>query len=173
MKKIIYATIAAVLAISVIAIAFSAIPTHAEEEHEEEAHLQVTQDIGNRVYKQGQFLLLADFGHHHVEESHVAIVQDCDNNGNGNLDLAYGSVLKDSEGETNLTIVELNRDNIVQDLSTLGQLCTYHVGVEPSEQVPVITDIAVINKDSKKVKLSELAIATIHADIEIDEHEEE
>lgn len=173
MKKIISTTtIATILAVSIIAMAFSAIPTRAEEEHEEEAHLQVTQDIGNRMYKNGQFLLLADFGHHHAEESHVAIVQDCDKNGNGALDLVYGNVLKDSEGETNLTIVELNTANIVQDLSTLGQLCTYHIDIEPSKQIPVITDIAVINKDSTKIKLSELAIATIHADIEIEEHEE-
>lgn len=172
MKKINAITIASIAVLSIAGFAFSAIPTQAEETEEHEEHFQLTQDIGDREFKQGQFLLLADWGHHEIEEAHVAVVVDCSKNGNSSLDLVYGHVLKDSEGETNLSIVELNNDNIVSDLSSPGSLCVYHVNIEPSETVPEITDFALINQDKKTVKTSNLAIATIHVDVEIEEHEE-
>lgn len=107
----------------------------------------------------GFFKLIIDTTPTPVIFGHVAISNvRCNDDGESVFALVVGTAATGS-GTSNLVFIALDSSNLVNDVSDLGDKCTYHVNL--SQQAPVITDIALANTDDDDSKsISDVGSAT-------------
>lgn len=120
--------------------------------------------------KPGYFKLLGDFTPG-VSSGHIAASNiNCDKNGLSPLKILLANALTGS-GATKGRLITLNSSNMINDVSSKGSFCTYHVefsGPQPDELhnagLFTVTDIAIVNTfKGSNVQPHPTASATLHA----------
>jgi hypothetical protein len=120
----------------------------------------------NKFGQPGFFKLLADFTDMHAVHGHVAVSNvACKADGSSPFVVVVANA-EVGAGNTKLAIIPLNSGNLVNDVSAMGQACTYHVDIHGADYEFPITDIAVANSDADAIHGTlQTSSATIHAEI--------
>jgi len=147
-------------------IAYVAIPSESVETSNDRLHAMTY--LAWRSIPANDYMLLFDTTPDTIAGGHFAIKADCDEDGNGAVDVLMG-VAPDME-----TIKLTMEENMVHDLSTLGKMCLYHIDL-PAEHDLLVTDIALFNPSDQLVRFGPTATVTIYVNAfgEPLEHEEE
>ena len=108
----------------------------------------------NNLFDGGFFKLIIDTTPTPVMFGHVAISNvRCDRDGESVFALVIANALT-GPGNTQFDVVALDSSNLVNDVSDLGDKCTYHVDINAYDHAFPITDLAVANthdEDSKSI----------------------
>ena len=109
----------------------------------------------------GFFKLIIDTTPTPVIFGHVAISNvRCDSDGESVFALVVANALT-GPSTSSLTLVPLDATNLVDDVSDLGDKCTYHVVINAQDHTFPITDLAVANTDDDDSKsISDVGSAT-------------
>ncbi len=108
----------------------------------------------------GFFKLIIDTTPTPVIYGHVAISNvRCDRNGESPFALVIANAIEGS-GNSQLAVVALDSSNLVNDVSDLGDKCTYHVNVNSQNHTFPITDLAVANTDDDSKSITDVGSAT-------------
>lgn len=106
----------------------------------------------NNLGDGGFFKLIIDTTPTPVQYGHVAISNvRCDRDGESVFALVVANALT-GPSTTSATFVALNATNLVNDVSDLGDKCTYHVDLNAQNHTFPITDLAVANTDEEDSK---------------------
>ena len=108
----------------------------------------------NNLGDGGFFKLIIDTTPTPVFFGHVAISNiRCDRDGESIFALVVANALT-GPGNTQLAVVALDSSNLVNDVSDLGDKCTYHVDIDYTDYNFPVTDLALANThddDSKSI----------------------
>jgi hypothetical protein len=136
-----------------VVVAYTAIPAESVTTDNTKLH-----NRGNLAFKSipaNDYMHLFDSTPDTLAGGHFAIKVNCDQNGNGLVDVLMGVA-----PEMN-TIKLTMEDNMVHELSTHGQMCLYHIDLPPDPDMKV-TDIALSNPSDKNIRLGPTASYTIY-----------
>ena len=110
--------------------------TETEHAYNKSAHVvrdSVAELLEGRTIPAGQFIHLYDSTPYMITNGHVAVNVPCEDNSTASIQVLMGQA-------PNLTAAELEN---LPELSTPGEMCLYHVDIDPHEEV--ITDVAIAN----------------------------
>jgi hypothetical protein len=115
----------------------------------------------NNLFDDGFFKLLIDTTPTPVIFGHVAISNvRCNDDGESVFALIVANALT-GPGTTQFDVVALDSSNLVNDVSDLGDKCTYHVDINAGYYTFPITDLAVANThDDDSKSISDVGSAT-------------
>jgi hypothetical protein len=106
----------------------------------------------NNLFDGGFFKLIIDTTPTPVLFGHVAISNvRCNDDGESVFALVIANALT-GPGNTQFDVVALDSSNLVNDVSDLGDKCTYHVDISEYDHTFPITDLAVANTDDDDSK---------------------
>jgi hypothetical protein len=109
--------------------------------------------------------LIADFTDMRVEHAHVAISHvPCQSDGLSPFAVLVANA-NVGEGNTQFAVVPLNSGNLVNDVSNIDIVCTYHIDIDADDYDFPVTDIALANTDFVPHTLNPPASATISAEL--------
>ena len=97
----------------------------------------------------GQFIHLYDSTPYMITNGHVAVNVPCEDNSTASIQVLMGQA-------PNFTAAELEN---LPELSTPGEMCLYHVDIDPHEEV--ITDVAIANPGSSDLEFPPGSTAVI------------
>jgi hypothetical protein len=97
----------------------------------------------------GQFIHLYDSTPYMIMNGHVAVNVPCEDNSTASVQVLLGQA-------PNFTAAELEN---LPELSTPGEMCLYHVDIEPHEEV--ITDVAIANPGEEDLEFPPGSTAVI------------
>lgn len=139
-----------------VVVAYTAIPAASVQSDNSKLH-----NRGNLAFKSipaHDYIHLFDTTPDTIIGGHFAIKINCDANGNGALEALLGVAPE-------MNAIKLGDDNRVDALSTLGQMCLYHIDLPPGDSPDMkITDIALSNPSDNRVRLGPTASYTIYVD---------
>ena len=138
--------------IAVLATLTIAVPAESEELDSERLH--TTEYLAFKNIPANYYLLLFDSTPDAIASGHLAIKADCDKKGDGKVNVLLG-VAPDMEA------VNLNKNNMVSELSSLGSMCLYHIDLPPEHDM-LVTDVALGNPSDKNVRLGPTSSITIY-----------
>lgn len=150
---------------ALVGVAFLAIPAESAETSNDKLH--VTQYLAFKNIPANDFLHLFDTTPDTIAGGHLAIKTNCDENGDGLVDVLMG-MAPDME-----TVKLDHKDNMIHELSTHGKMCLYHIDL-PVEHDLLVTDIALSNPSDHSFRFGPTATVTIYVNAfgEPVEHEE-
>jgi hypothetical protein len=154
------------MSIAVLAVvAYAAIPAESVETDNTKLH-----NRGNLAFKSipaNDYMHLFDSTPDSLAGGHFAIKVNCDQNGNGVVDALMGVAPE-------MNTIKLGEDNMVDELSTPGKMCLYHIDLPPEDSPDMlITDIAISNPSDHRVRLGSTASYTIYVNAWGEQVEEE
>lgn len=140
-----------------VVVAYTAIPAASQDMDTSKLH-----NRGNLAFKSipaNDYIHLFDTTPDSIAGGHFALKVNCDENGNGAVDVLMGVA-----PEMN-TIKLTMEDNMVHELSTHGQMCLYHIDLPPEDSPDMqITDIALLNPSNDRLRFGPTASYTIYVD---------
>ncbi|MFQ5782696.1 MAG: hypothetical protein ACE5GR_06550 [Nitrosopumilus sp.] len=164
MNKLVLLGLMSIIALA--AVSYAAIPAQSVETDNTKLH-----NRGNLAFKTipaNDYMHLFDSTPDTLAGGHFAIKVNCDENGNGAVDVLMGVA-----PEMN-TIKLTMEDNMVHELSTHGQMCLYHIDLPPEDSPDMkVTDIAISNPSDHRVRLGPTASYTIYVNAWGEQVEEE
>ena len=115
----------------------------------------------NNLFDGGFFKLIIDTTPTPVQYGHVAISNvRCNDEGESVFALVVANALT-GPGNTDFDVVPLGPSNLVNDVSDLGDKCTYHVDIDYEDYNFPVTDLALANTDDDDSKsISDVGSAT-------------
>lgn len=147
MKKYVVFGLAAIISLTALAV------TTAESEEMNSERMHINEYLAFKNIPANDYLLLFDSTPDSIASGHLAIKANCDQNGNGLVNILLGTAPEMKE-------IKLDNKNIVNELSSLGKMCLYHIDLPPGHEI--ITDIAIGNPSDKNVRLGPTASITIY-----------
>ncbi len=118
----------------------------------------------------GFFKLIIDTTPTPVLFGHVAISNvRCDRDGGSPFALVVANALT-GPSTTQLQVVALDSTNLVNDVSDLGDKCTYHVDLNAQQYTFPITDLAVANTDDDSKSITDVGSATYNLFVFLKQH---
>ena len=146
-----------------------------ESQKEQETQVVMQIDISNEFAQFGDpgfFKLLADFTDLAADDAHVAISNvQCDEDGKSPFALVVANA-NVGAGSTDMVTVELNSSNLIDDVSSVGEACTYHIDISENQYQFPVTDLAIANTNATGTS-TPLPTASAIIRAEIVEQEEE
>ncbi len=150
---------------TIITVSYVAIPAESIETDNTKLH-----NRGNLAFKTipaNDYMHFFDSTPDTLDGGHFAIKVNCDENGNGVVDVLMGVAPE-------MNTIKLTMDNMVHELSTHGQMCLYHIDLPPEDSPDMkITDIAISNPSDHRVRLGPTASYTIYVNAWGEQVEEE
>ncbi|MGH9922172.1 MAG: hypothetical protein ACRD38_05430 [Nitrososphaerales archaeon] len=110
----------------------------------------VTILLDNKVIPEKDFIHLYDSTPHMIMSGHVATKLPCDASGESTLKIVVGQAPDVKPAELEL----------VKELSSLGNMCIYHLDLPP-EGIDTVTDVAILNPTDKAIRLPRTATVVI------------
>ena len=149
-------TMLSIIAIAtIVTVSYAAIPAESVMSDNTKLH-----NRGNLAFKSipaNDYMHLFDTTPDTITGGHFAIKVNCDENGNGAVDVLMG--VAPEMNAIKLTM----EDNMVMELSTHGKMCLYHIDLPPGDSPDMkITDIAIANPSDHRVRLGPTASYTIY-----------
>jgi len=151
-----------------VVVSYAAIPAESVETDNTKLH-----NRGNLAFKSipaNDYMHLFDSTPDTLAGGHFSIKVNCDQNGNGAVDALMGVAPE-------MNAIKLGEDNMVDELSTSGQMCLYHIDLPPEDNPDMkITDIALSNPSDHRVRLGPTASYTIYVNAwgeQVEEHDHE
>lgn len=142
-------------ALTLVVIAYVAAPAESVVSDDQKLH-----NHGNLAFKSipaHDYMHLFDSTPDTLAGGHFAIKVNCDEDGNGAVDVLMGVA-----PEMNMIKLTME-DNMVHELSTHGKMCLYHIDLPPEDSPDMlITDIALSNPSDQRVRLGPTASYTIY-----------
>jgi hypothetical protein len=152
--------------VALVVVAYVATPAASLETDNTKLHNRG--DLAFKTIPANDYMHLFDTTPDTITGGHFAIKVNCDDNGNGAVDVLMGVA-----PEMN-TIKLTMEDNMVHELSTHGQMCLYHVDLPPEDSPDMkVTDIALSNPSDNKVRFGPTASYTIYVNSWGEQVEEE
>ena len=130
---------------------------HSAEEEEKEYNEtstvrdSVTELLQDKIIPGGDFMHLYDSTPYHILNGHVALKAPCEDDSTTPVQILIGSA-------PNMTAATLEN---IAPLSTPGEQCLYHADLIPSENVTIITDIALKNPTEEDLEFPPTASVVI------------
>ena len=126
----------------------------AESEEMETERLHITEYLAFKNIPGNEYLLLFDSTPDAIASGHLAIKANCDTAGDGKINVLLGVA-------PDMKATNLDKGNMVSELSSPGKMCLYHIDLPP-EQDMLVTDVAISNPSEKNVRLGPTASITIY-----------
>lgn len=141
--------------VALVILSYVAMPAASVEMDNSKLHNRG--DLSFKTIPANDYMHLFDTTPDTITGGHFAIKVNCDQNGNGLVDVLMGVA-----PEMN-TIKLTMKDNMVHELSTHGKMCLYHVDLPPEDSPDMkITDIAISNPSGSSIRLGPTASYTIY-----------
>jgi hypothetical protein len=130
-------------------------PSNIAEESSKQQQGTIVRDsstilLSNETIPAGGFIQLYDSAPYAIVNGHIAAKIPCDDNSNSTLTVLTGSIPELQPAELKL----------VQNLSTPGKLCMYHIDLPP-EGGFIITDIVIKNPGGDDIKLPDTSTVVV------------
>jgi len=148
---------------TIITVSYVAVPAESVQTDNTKLH-----NRGNLAFKSipaNDYMHLFDSTPDSLAGGHFAIKVNCDADGNGAVDALMGVAPE-------MNAIKLGEENMVDALSTLGQMCLYHIDLPPEPDM-LVTDIAISNPSDHRVRLGPTASYTIYVNAWGEQVEEE
>lgn len=133
---------------TIITVAYATVPAESVQTDNTKLH-----NRGNLAFKSipaNDYMHLFDSTPDTLAGGHLAIKVNCDENGDGAVDVLMG--VAPEMNAIKLTM----EDNMVMELSTHGQMCLYHIDLPPEPDM-LVTDVAISNPSDHRVRLGPTA----------------
>ena len=161
-----------IVTLGIIAVVFAGMIYFASPVSSTEMDTTKLHNRGNLAFKSipaNDYLHLFDATPDTIAGGHLALKVNCDEEGNGKVDVLMGVA-----PEAN--VIKLNDENRIDELSSMGKMCLYHVDLPPEDMPDLkVTDIALSNPTDERMRFGATASYTIYVNgwgEPIEEHHE-